>query len=107
MFILRRETLEELAKTVGVCASGLERHKERAKEQEGVDFGNGVVGNGVDTYYPNGLNDEEYMRIAEHDAQHAAWLITQHKVIGAPPPSPETFRAVGQLLRQQRVRRGR
>lgn len=105
MFILKRSKLEQIAKTRKVCAAGFERHAARAKEQEGVDFGNGVIGNGVDTYYPDGLSDAEYLRIAEHDAQHAMWLINNRDVLGTPLPSNEAFSAVVAKLLEQRGRR--
>lgn len=105
MFILKRETLERLANKTKVCASGFTRHAERAKEQEGVDFGNGVIGNGIDTYYPDGFTDAEYLRIAEDNAQIAAWFVNHRSELGIPPPSPEVFDEIARKMREQRGRR--
>jgi len=105
MYILRRSLLEQLAAAGKVCPAGLARHGERAAEQQGQDFGDGAIGNGVDTYYPNGIDDAEYERIAEHDAQHAMWLINHRAALGTPLPSRETFAAVASKLKAQATRR--
>jgi hypothetical protein len=102
LFILTRAALLDASQGNPACAPGIAQHEARALEQAGVDFGGGVIGNGVDTYYPDGFTDAEWIRVAGTSAAHAKWLLVNIGRLGLPKPSLATFKQIAALRVQQR-----
>lgn len=96
LFVLTRASL------VAACVPGLDQHAARALKQQGVDFGAGVVGNGVDTYYPDGFTDADWLRIAQANATHAVWMVRKCSALGLPVPSGAMLVQITALRADQR-----